>query len=42
MEHLKTLDTEYLQYPHNLTDLLFTFVLKHTDEFGPMPEVDDA
>jgi len=41
-EQLEALDTEFFQYPHNLTDLLFTFVLKHPEEFGPLPEVDDV
>lgn len=42
MEQLEALDSEFFQYPHNLTDLLFAFVSKHQEEFGPMPEVDDA
>lgn len=41
-EQLEALDTEFFQYPHNLTNLLFTFVSKHPEEFGPLPEVDDA
>ena len=41
-ERLEALDTEFFQYPHNLTDLLFTLVSKHPEEFGPLPEVDDA
>ena len=41
-EQLEGLDTEFIQYPHNLTDLLFTFVSKHPEEFGLLPEVDDA
>ena len=41
-EQLGALDTEFFQYPHNLADLLFTFVSKHPEEFGPLPEVDDA
>jgi Domain of unknown function (DUF4375) len=41
-EQLETLDTEFFQYPHNLTDLLFEFVSEHPEEFGPLPEVDDA
>ena len=41
-ELLEALDKEFFQYPHNLTDLLFTFVSKHPDEFGPLPEVEDA
>lgn len=42
IEQLEALDTEFFQYPHNLTDLLFTFVSKHPEEFGPLPEIDDA
>lgn len=42
MEQLEALDTEFFQYPHDLTDLLFTFVLRHPDEFGQMPDVDDT
>ena len=33
-EQLATLDEEFLQYPHDLTDLLFAYVSKHPDEFG--------
>jgi hypothetical protein len=41
-EQLELLDSAFFQYPHNLTELLFTFVSKHPEDFGPMPEVDDA
>ena len=41
-EQLEALDNEFFQYPHNLTDLLFAFVSQHPEEFGPLPEVDDA
>jgi len=41
-EQLEALDSEFFQYPHNLTDLLFSFVAQHPEEFGPLPEVDDA
>jgi hypothetical protein len=41
-KQLELLDAEFLEYPHNLTDLLFTFVSKHPQEFGHLPEVDDA
>jgi hypothetical protein len=42
MEQLEAFDSEFFQYPHNLTDLLFTFVAQHPEEFGPLPEVGDA
>lgn len=37
---LDTLDNEFLEYPHDLTDLLFTYVIKHPDEFGDVPKPD--
>ncbi len=37
-ESLNSLDQEFYQYPHNLTDLLFAFVATHPEEFGPVPE----
>jgi Domain of unknown function (DUF4375) len=37
---LEILDSEFLEYPHDLTDLLFTYVAKHPDEFGDLPEPD--
>jgi len=40
-EQLEELDAEFLGYPHNLTDLLFTFVAKHPEEFGHLPDADD-
>jgi hypothetical protein len=33
---LEALDEEFSRYPHNLTNLLFTFVSDHPDEFGSM------
>ena len=39
---LEDLDQEFFSYPHNLTDLLFTFVSKYPDEFGTLPKPDDA
>lgn len=39
---LDTLDGEFLEYPHNLTDLLFDYVSRHPEEFGELPEPDDA
>src|SRR3982750_46770 len=41
-EQLEALDSEFFRYPHNLTDLLFRFVSEHVEEFGVLPEVDDA
>ncbi|MBX9724258.1 MAG: DMP19 family protein [Candidatus Obscuribacterales bacterium] len=37
---LDPFDQEFYQYPHNLTELLYEFVLKHPEEFGtpPFPE----
>jgi hypothetical protein len=31
---LAELDDEFIQYPHNLTELLFEYVAKHPEEFG--------
>jgi hypothetical protein len=39
---LDALDKEFFQYPHNLTQLLFAYVSKHSEEFGELPEPDDA
>jgi hypothetical protein len=41
LEQLETLDNEFFAYPHNLTDLLFTYVSKHPEEFGELPKADD-
>jgi Domain of unknown function (DUF4375) len=41
-EKLNSLDGEFYQYPHNLTELLFAFVSKHPEEFGELPKPDDA
>jgi hypothetical protein len=41
-EKLNALDNEFFQYPHDLTQLLFTFVSKHPEEFGELPELDHA
>ncbi len=40
LNELEVLDGEFMEYPHNLTDLLFTYVSKHPEEFGPVPEPD--
>jgi len=37
---LEALDGEFFGYPHDLTDLLFEYVSKHPDEFGPLPQPD--
>jgi hypothetical protein len=41
-EKLYALDQEFYQYPHDLTGLLFAYVSKHPEEFGKLPEPDDA
>jgi len=40
-DKLGTLDNEFFQYPHNLTQLLFAYVSKHPEEFGELPKPDD-
>jgi len=40
-EALEPLDNEFFGYPHNLTELLFAYVLKHPEEFGELPSADD-
>ncbi len=42
LERLGTLDNEFLEYPNNLTDLLFAYVSKHPKEFGKLPKADEA
>jgi len=41
LEQLAALDNEFFAYPHNLTDLLFSYVSKHPEEFGELPKADD-
>jgi hypothetical protein len=41
-DQLGELDSEFVQYPHNLTELLFAFVSKYPEEFGALPKPDDA
>jgi|SRR5882672_8328576 len=36
-EALERLDTAFMAYPDNLTDLLYEFVRSHPDAFGPTP-----
>jgi hypothetical protein len=40
LEQLEALDGEFLEYPHNLTDLLFAYVAEHPDDFGDLPTPD--
>lgn len=35
-DNLTDLDQEFFAYPHNLTDLLYTYVSEHPDDFGPV------
>ena len=37
-DRLSPLDQAFYEYPDNLTDLLFDFISKHPEEFGPTPE----
>ena len=41
MGALQPLDNEFFDYPHNLTDLLFSYVSKHPEEFGALPKADN-
>jgi hypothetical protein len=41
-EKLNALDMEFYRYPHDLTQLLFTYVSRHPKEFGELPEQEDA
>jgi Domain of unknown function (DUF4375) len=36
LAELEPLDQEFFSYPHNLTDLLFTYVSARPDEFGAL------
>lgn len=36
LAELGAIDSEFLAYPHDLTDLLFGYVLSHPEEFGPV------
>ena len=42
LAELEPLDHEFSGYPHNLTELLFAYVAAHPEEFGTLPEPDDA
>jgi len=37
-EMLESADTEFFEYPDDLTTLLFAYVARHTEAFGPIPE----
>ena len=37
-EMLESADTEFFDYPDDLTTLLFAYVAKHPEAFGPVPE----
>ncbi len=37
LARLEALDGEFMEYPHDLTELLFAFVSKHPEEFGTLP-----
>ena len=34
LAQLEALDTEFLAYPHDLTELLYAYVSRHPEEFG--------
>jgi hypothetical protein len=42
VEKLDALDGEFFKYPHDLTNLLFTYVSEHPEDFGTLPRPDDA
>jgi len=39
---LDALDREFYRCPHDLTQLLFAYVSEHPEDFGKLPEPDDA
>lgn len=39
---LGQLNQEVFSYPHNFTNLLFSYVSRHPQEFGGLPNADDA
>jgi len=41
-ERLAALDQEFLEYPHDLTNLLFDYVSKHPEEFGDLPKSENV
>jgi hypothetical protein len=40
LDALNALDQEFFTYPHDLTELLYDFVVKHPQEFGDVPQAD--
>ncbi|MBO0862886.1 MAG: DUF4375 domain-containing protein [Chloracidobacterium sp.] len=36
LDRLNALDSEFFEYPDNLTETLFEFVYQHSDTFGPI------
>jgi hypothetical protein len=42
LDELDPLDEEFMGYPHDLTDLLLAYESKKPEEFGTLPEPDDA
>ena len=40
LSQLETSDSEFLEYPHDLTDLFFAYVTKHPEEFGDVLKLD--
>jgi hypothetical protein len=41
-DKFKALDSEFFDYPDNLTDRLFEFVASHPEAFGAVPEDEEA
>ncbi len=37
-EQLEALDSDFMAYPDDLTELLFGFVSSHPESFGPIPK----
>jgi len=42
VDKLEELDQQFFSYPHDLTELLFTYVSEHPEEFGALLKPDDA
>jgi hypothetical protein len=40
VNELEVFDGEFMKYPHDLTELLFAYVSRHPEEFGPVPDPD--
>jgi hypothetical protein len=40
LSELESCDQEFLSYPHDLTNLLFAYVIAHPEEFGISPDPD--